>query len=76
MTTGEGWLDNGLLRVEWDGDGLLTSVQDLPAGRQVLAGNERGNLFQLHDDHPAPSTPGTSTAPISTRSPTWSRWTR
>ena len=52
VTIGEGWLDNGLLRVEWDGDGLLTSVQDLVAGRQVLADDERGNLFQLHDDHP------------------------
>ncbi len=52
VTIGEGWLDNGLLRVEWDGDGLLTSVRDLVAGRQVLAHDERGNLFQLHDDHP------------------------
>ena len=52
VTIGEGWLDNGLLRVEWDGDGLLTSVRDLVAGRQVLADDERGNLFQLHEDHP------------------------
>ncbi|HXN59566.1 MAG TPA: glycoside hydrolase family 38 C-terminal domain-containing protein [Acidimicrobiales bacterium] len=52
VTIGEDWLDNGLLRVEWDGDGLLTSVRDLVAGRQVLAHDERGNLFQLHDDHP------------------------
>ncbi len=52
VTIGEGWLDNGLLRVEWDCDGLLTSVWDIVAGRQVLADGERGNLFQLHDDHP------------------------
>jgi alpha-mannosidase len=52
VAVGEGWLDNGLLRVEWDGDGLLTSVRDLVAGRQVLAAGERGNLFQAHDDHP------------------------
>ena len=52
VTVGEGWLDNGLLRVEWDGDGLLTSVRDIVADRQVLADHERGNLFQLHDDHP------------------------
>jgi alpha-mannosidase len=52
VAIGEGWLDNGLLRVEWDGDGLLTSVRDLVPGRQVLADDERGNLFQLHDDHP------------------------
>ncbi len=52
VTIGEGWLDNRLLRVEWDSDGLLTSVRDLVAGREVLADDERGNLFQLHDDHP------------------------
>ena len=53
VTVGEGWLDNGLLRVEWDGDGLLTSrAGDLVADRQVLADDGRGNLFQLHDDHP------------------------
>ena len=52
VTIGDGWLDNGLLRVEWDGDGLLTSVRDLAAGRQVLADGARGNLFQVHDDHP------------------------
>ena len=32
-------------RVEWDGSGLLTSVWDIVAGRQVLADNDRGNLF-------------------------------
>jgi alpha-mannosidase len=52
VTVGEGWMDNGLLRVEWDGNGLLTSVRDIVAGRQVLAVGELGNLFQLHDDHP------------------------
>ena len=52
VDVGEGWLDNGLVRVEWDDDGLLTSVRDLAAARQVLADDERGNLFQLHDDHP------------------------
>ena len=52
VTIGEGWLDNGFLRVEWDDDGLLTSVRDLVADREVLAENERGNLFQLHGDHP------------------------
>ena len=53
VTVGEGWLDNGLLRVEWDGDGLLTSVRDLVADRQVLADGEHGNLFQLHHDQPS-----------------------
>src|SRR6266536_1883745 len=46
-------LDNGLLRVEIDADGLLASVRDLVAGREVLAPGARGNLLQLHPDHPA-----------------------
>lgn len=45
-------LDNGVLRVEVDGDGLLTSVYDLDAGREVLAPGQRGNLMQLHHDLP------------------------
>ncbi|MFF0726318.1 alpha-mannosidase [Streptomyces sp. NPDC004134] len=45
-------LDNGLLRVVVDGDGLLTSVRDLTAGREVLAPGARANLLQLHPDHP------------------------
>ncbi|WP_421111301.1 glycoside hydrolase family 38 C-terminal domain-containing protein [Streptomyces sp. NEAU-S77] len=45
-------LDNDLLRVTIDGDGLLTSVLDLTAGREVLAPGARGNLLQLHPDHP------------------------
>ncbi len=49
---GDGWMDNGHLRVSWDGDGLLTSVWDRDAGREVLAPGRRGNLFQLHEDHP------------------------
>jgi alpha-mannosidase len=38
--------------VEWDHHGLLTSVWDKEEGREVLAPGERGNLFQLHHDHP------------------------
>ncbi|MER0483571.1 glycoside hydrolase family 38 C-terminal domain-containing protein [Streptomyces sp. Edi2] len=45
-------LDNGLLRVVVDADGLLASVRDLHAGREVLAPGARGNLLQLHADHP------------------------
>ncbi len=48
-----GWvLDNGVLRVEVDGRGLLTSVLDLPAGRECLAPGAAGNLLQLHQDLP------------------------
>ncbi|MEV4534025.1 glycoside hydrolase family 38 C-terminal domain-containing protein [Asanoa sp. NPDC049518] len=43
-------LDNGLLRVEVDARGLVVSVLDLVAGREVLAGP--GNLLQLHRDEP------------------------
>ncbi|MGW2084913.1 alpha-mannosidase [Streptomyces sp. NPDC001880] len=45
-------LDNGLLRVVVDGDGLIASVRDLGAGREVLVPGHRGNLLQLHPDHP------------------------
>ncbi|MEU1315833.1 alpha-mannosidase [Streptomyces tibetensis] len=43
-------LDNGLVRVEVAGDGTLSSVRDLRAGREVLA--EPGNLLRLHTDLP------------------------
>ncbi|OCC13259.1 glycoside hydrolase family 38 C-terminal domain-containing protein [Streptomyces sp. PTY087I2] len=45
-------LDNGLLRVVVDGDGLVSSVRDLTAGREVLVPGARANLLQLHPDHP------------------------
>ena len=45
-------LDNGLLRVEVDADGLLASVYDRRHDREVLAQGQRGNLLQLHPDHP------------------------
>ncbi len=46
-------LDNGLLRVVVDGDGLVRSVYDLAAGREVLAPGARANLLQLHRDLPS-----------------------
>ncbi|MFJ2911354.1 glycoside hydrolase family 38 C-terminal domain-containing protein [Streptomyces sp. NPDC087228] len=45
-------LDNGLLRVVIDSDGLIAAVRDLDAGRDVLAPGHRANLLQLHPDHP------------------------
>ncbi|WP_432112448.1 alpha-mannosidase [Streptomyces sp. YPW6] len=45
-------LDNGLLRVMVDGDGLVSSARDLVAGREVLVPGARANLLQLHPDHP------------------------
>lgn len=50
-TTAEGIvLDNGLVRVVVDADGLLASVRDLVADREVLAAP--GGLLQLHRDTP------------------------
>ncbi|WP_329462431.1 alpha-mannosidase [Streptomyces sp. NBC_01431] len=46
-------LSNGMVEVTVDReDGLLTSVRDLVADREVLAPGSRGNLLQLHPDHP------------------------
>jgi len=50
VEVGHNWMANGRLRLEWDGDGLLTSILD--SGREVLAPGERGNLLQLFRDHP------------------------
>ncbi len=44
-------MENDLVRVEWDERGLLRSIWDKEARREVLAGP--GNLLQLHDDNPA-----------------------
>ena len=49
---GDGWMDNGRIRLEWDADGCLTRVFDLDHDREVLAGGAVGNLFQLHEDRP------------------------
>ncbi|WP_304454699.1 glycoside hydrolase family 38 C-terminal domain-containing protein [Nocardiopsis sp. YSL2] len=45
-------LDNGLLTVTVDGRGLVTSVLDRVADREVLAPGRPGNLLQLHQDVP------------------------
>jgi alpha-mannosidase len=52
VTVTDRTLDNGLIRVELDDDGLITSIVDLLAGREVLAPGARGNLLQLHTDLP------------------------
>jgi alpha-mannosidase len=43
-------MENALLKVTWDENGLLTSIWDKQADREVLTG--AGNLLQLHDDNP------------------------
>ncbi|MGH4030208.1 alpha-mannosidase [Actinomycetota bacterium Odt1-20B] len=45
-------LDNGLLRVEIDGRGLLVSAYDKEADREMIAPGAVGNLPQLHADFP------------------------
>ena len=50
VDVGDGWVDNGLLRVAWDDTGALTSIWDHSEKREVLDG--RGNVFQIHEDHP------------------------
>ncbi|MFB9375521.1 alpha-mannosidase [Kineococcus gynurae] len=45
-------LANGRITVTVDADGLLRSVVDETAGREVIAPGTRGNLLQLHTDFP------------------------
>ncbi|WP_432188691.1 alpha-mannosidase [Streptomyces sp. Tue6028] len=45
-------LDNGLLRVEIDGRGLVVSAYDLTADRETIAPGTAANLLQLHPDFP------------------------
>ncbi|MGX8909501.1 alpha-mannosidase [Streptomyces netropsis] len=45
-------LDNGLLRVEVDGRGLVVSVYDPEADRETIAPGAPANLLQLHPDLP------------------------
>jgi alpha-mannosidase len=45
-------LENEHLRVELDDQGLLVSIIDKAARREVLAPGARGNRFQLHPDYP------------------------
>jgi alpha-mannosidase len=52
-SAGSGWIQNGLLRVRVDTtDGEITSLRELPSGREALAPGERGNVLQLFDDQP------------------------
>ncbi|HEX3979618.1 MAG TPA: glycoside hydrolase family 38 C-terminal domain-containing protein, partial [Acidimicrobiales bacterium] len=51
-TADVGALENEHLRIEIDEQGLLSSILDKAAGRQVLAPDARGNRFQLHPDYP------------------------
>ena len=50
VSVSDGRMENELLRVLWDERGLLTSIYDKVAGREVLAG--LGNVLQLFEDNP------------------------
>ncbi|MGI9603822.1 MAG: alpha-mannosidase, partial [Acidimicrobiales bacterium] len=52
VTVGANWFANGILRVEWDESGLLTSVRHLGADREALAEGTRANVLQMLDDTP------------------------
>ncbi|MFH9089728.1 alpha-mannosidase [Streptomyces sp. NPDC017673] len=45
-------LDNGLLRIEIDAQGLVVSAYDLAADRETIAPGHAANLLQLHPDFP------------------------
>ncbi|MFG2630267.1 alpha-mannosidase [Streptomyces sp. NPDC048473] len=45
-------LDNGLLRVEIDGRGLVVSAFDIGAERETVAPGQAANLLQIHPDFP------------------------
>ncbi len=52
VRVGERSLGNDHLRIELDDQGLITSIVDRSADRQVLAPGAVGNRFQLHPDYP------------------------
>ncbi|ROQ63686.1 alpha-mannosidase [Streptomyces sp. 840.1] len=45
-------LDNGMLRIEIDGRGLVVSAYDHGADREAIAPGQAANLLQLHPDFP------------------------
>ncbi|MET8561074.1 glycoside hydrolase family 38 C-terminal domain-containing protein [Streptomyces flaveolus] len=45
-------LDNGLLRIEIDAQGLVVSAYDTTAERETIAPGRAANLLQLHPDFP------------------------
>jgi alpha-mannosidase len=49
---GEIVIDNGLLELRIDGDGLIASLRDVESGREVIPDGTRGNLLQLFRDTP------------------------
>ncbi|TMM18965.1 MAG: alpha-mannosidase, partial [Actinobacteria bacterium] len=52
LAVDESHLENSRLCVRWDETGLLTSVWDKSASREVLAPGSRGNVLQVFADYP------------------------
>ncbi len=52
VTASSRQLDNGLVRVTIDDSGLIQSIVDLRAGRELVPAGRRANLLQLHEDLP------------------------
>jgi alpha-mannosidase len=44
---------NGLVTIVLGEDGVIESIADLVAGRELLPAGQRANVLQLHPDHPA-----------------------
>ncbi len=52
-SSGEAWvLESGDLTVTVDAEGLVSSLVDLAAGRELMPPGQRGNLLQVHQDFP------------------------
>jgi len=49
---GANWLENDMLRAQFNAQGELISLLDKRAGREVIAANQRGNYFQMYEDIP------------------------
>ena len=50
---GDGWvLENGIVRVEVNANGLITSLRDLRIDRELVPAGSVANLLQLHRDTP------------------------
>ena len=45
-------VDNGLLRLRVDAQGLIASLVDVATGRETIPAGAKGNLLQLHPDFP------------------------
>jgi alpha-mannosidase len=48
-------LENGIIRVVVSKEGVIASIRDLEAGREVLASGAQGNVLYLYPDVPANS---------------------